>query len=141
MKSFREIIKDKEVTESPVGMVGRTRDSEALSHIESSELAKEFRKIVKKLGGKNVARQLLAGMNNSGKKIEITEKSDTMDPSKYLREAGYKIKNKHLEKYSFELEFFKETDAKNALEDLKTAGFLDYYNISGAGKIIGFENI
>ena len=57
MKSFREIIK------SPVRLGTRTKDSEALAHIETSILEKEFRKIVKQLGGKNVARQLLVSMN------------------------------------------------------------------------------
>ena len=70
MKSFREHVK---LQESPVGMVGRTKDIEAAEHIENSNIAKEFRKIVKKLGGKNVARQLLAGMDNSGTKVEVTD--------------------------------------------------------------------
>ena len=136
MKSFREII-----IESPVGKVGRTKDSEAAEHIENTDLAKQFRKIVKQLGGKNVARQLLAGMNQAGKKVEVSEATETMDPSKFLRDLGYKIKDKKLEKHSFELEFFTPQDAKNAYKELVQGDFLDYYNMTSAGKMIGFESI
>lgn len=48
--------------ESAVGLVGRTGIQDAKNHI-SDELRKEFRRIVKALGGKTVARQLLAEMN------------------------------------------------------------------------------
>jgi hypothetical protein len=130
--------------ESPVGSVGRTKDSEAAEHIENSDLAKKFRKIVRELGGKNVARQLLAGMNNSGKKVveskENTNEAKTMNPSTFLIELGYKIKDEKYEKYSFELEFYNAKDAKDAYKDLKDEGFLDYYNMTSADKIIGFED-
>ena len=59
MKKFRDIIIEKMDI--------------SLKESSSEELLLEFRNIVKKLGGKSVARQLLSGMNNSGFKVEITE--------------------------------------------------------------------
>ena len=103
MKKFRDLAND--VNESPVGMVGRTKDSEALAHIQASDLAKKFRKIVRELGGKNVARQLLAQMNQKGDEVkassitgiaDITE-AKTMSPNKFLRDLGYKLKNEKFE--------------------------------------------
>lgn len=52
----------KDLKESPVGKVGRTGSADAANHV-TAELRAEFKKIVKKLGGKTVARQLLAEMN------------------------------------------------------------------------------
>lgn len=60
MESFKEAL-----TESPVGMVGRTGAIDAKAHV-TPELRAEFKKLVKKLGGKTVARQLLAEMNAGG---------------------------------------------------------------------------
>jgi hypothetical protein len=143
MKSFREMIK-----ESPVGMVGRTKDSEAMEHIEISNLAKKFRKIVRELGGKTVARQLLAGMTPSGNKAtendsEIVEKRNydalLQGPGAYLRKLGYKIKNEEYNKYDFSFEFYNEKDCKNAYEDLVEAGFTEDYLLSSVGKFIEFE--
>jgi len=141
MKKFREYAK--EMSESPVGMVGRTKDSEALAHIEGSDLAKEFRKIVKKLGGKNVARQLLSGMRNSGAKAKVdgsVDEAKTMSPNKFIIDLGYKIKDEKFEKHGFEIEFYSEKDCKEAYKDLVKNGFLDYYNMTSAGKLIGFED-
>lgn len=50
------------MNESPVGSVGRTGVRDAQAHV-TPELRAEFKKIVRKLGGKTVARQLLAEMN------------------------------------------------------------------------------
>jgi len=51
--------------ESAVGLVGRTGAADAKAHV-SAELRAEFKKVVKALGGKTVARQLLAEMNAGG---------------------------------------------------------------------------
>jgi len=51
--------------ESAVGLVGRTGAADAKAHV-GPELRAEFKKIVKKIGGKTVARQLLAEMNAGG---------------------------------------------------------------------------
>jgi len=51
--------------ESAVGLVGRTGAADAKAHV-SEELRTEFKMMVKKLGGKTVARQLLAEMNAGG---------------------------------------------------------------------------
>lgn len=53
---------DEEIQESPVGAVGRTGYADADAHVTAA-LRAEFKKIVKKLGGKTVARKLLAEMN------------------------------------------------------------------------------
>lgn len=61
MKSFKETV----IGESAVGMVGRTGAMDAKAHV-TAELRAKFKKIVKELGGKTVARQLLAEMNAGG---------------------------------------------------------------------------
>ena len=133
MKTFRELTKQ---NESPVGKVGRTKDSEAAEHIEGSDLAKKFRKIVKQLGGKNVARQLLAQMNQKGDKV-VVEGKETIES--YLRDAGFKIKSEEPTKNGKEIEFFKKADAKEAYEDLKSAGFGEKYTINLAHTIITYS--
>lgn len=55
----------KSIFESAVGLVGRTGYADAKAHV-GSELRTEFKKIVRAIGGKTVARQLLAEMNNGG---------------------------------------------------------------------------
>ena len=50
------------IQESPVGSVGRTGAKDAIEYI-TPELRAEFKRIVKKLGGKTVARELLNTMN------------------------------------------------------------------------------
>jgi hypothetical protein len=139
MKSFRDLVKVEKIEESPVGSVGRTKDSEALAHIEGSDLAKKFRKIVRELGGKNVARQLLSGMNQKGETVTEGKMPKTMDPAKFLNELGYKIKNENYEKYSFEFTFFNSKDAKSAYKELTDEGFLELHNMTLVGSIIGFE--
>jgi len=52
----------KELFESPVGSVGRTGTKDAEAHV-TDELRAEFKKIVKKLGGVSVARQLILELN------------------------------------------------------------------------------
>ncbi len=51
------------IEESAVGSVGRTGFADAKAHV-TPELRAQFKKIVKQLGGKTVARQLLAEMNH-----------------------------------------------------------------------------
>ncbi len=50
------------LNESAVGLVGRTGAGDADTYI-TADIRAEFKKIVKKLGGKTVARKLLAEMN------------------------------------------------------------------------------
>jgi len=52
----------KRLQESPVGSIGRTGAKDAEEYV-SDELRAEFKKIVKKIGGKTVARLLLNTMN------------------------------------------------------------------------------
>jgi len=139
MKSFRSIIK-KQITESPVGYVGRTKDSEALEHIEKSDVVKRFRKIVKELGGKNVARQLLAGMNSVGTEVKISE-AKTLKASieVFLRDFGYKIKDEKAGIRKKEIIFFKDDDAQNAYDDLEEFLYTSKYDIELDGKIINYK--
>lgn len=51
-----------EMNESPVGSIGRTGVADAANHV-TPELRAKFKKLVKELGGKTVAKQLLAEMN------------------------------------------------------------------------------
>ena len=67
--------------ESAVGMVGRTGAADAKAHV-SEELRTEFKAMVKKLGGKTVARQLLAEMNAGGP-IEESDFDNTFFDDKY----------------------------------------------------------
>ena len=131
MKTFRNLVK--EMNESPVGKVGRTRNFEALEHIENSDLAKKFRKIVKELGGKTVARQLLAGMNTAGNKIQktnLTENKNTEDTIEgYIRSMGYKIKSEKAGIRKKEIIFYKKEDAEEAFEDLQSGNFENNYNV------------
>jgi len=138
MKTFRDI-----VTESPVGSRGRTGKIDAQAHIEASGLEKEFIKVVKKLGGKTVARELLSRMNTKseivspeGDKTLAEKKAES--PAKYLRDSGYKIKSEEPTKNGSEIEFFKDKDAKSAKEDLEGAGFGDAYSFSLAGKFLEY---
>ena len=58
MNHFRKFI-----NESPVGAVGRTGQSDALNYI-TPELKNEFFKLVKMLGGKTVARELINSLRS-----------------------------------------------------------------------------
>jgi len=79
--------------ESAVGSIGRTGSADAKAHV-GPELRNEFKKIVKKLGGKTVARQLLAEMNAGGPLGE----SDSQDAFQkwlavYMKDNNISLKN------------------------------------------------
>jgi hypothetical protein len=69
MTPFRSFVKNSKINESPVGQIGRTGKNDAVAHIEGSALEKEFQKIVKQLGGKTVARELLQRMNANSEPV------------------------------------------------------------------------
>lgn len=72
MNSFKELF------ESPVGQRGRTGAADAKAHV-TPELRAEFKKLVKQLGGKAVARELLNTMNANAPMSEGKPKaSDTV---------------------------------------------------------------
>lgn len=80
MDTFKEALlfgslEESKIVESPVGTVGRTGANDAKAHV-NAELRAEFKKIVKKLGGKTVARQLLAEMNAGGVLEEAISKEE-----------------------------------------------------------------
>ena len=83
MITFKDMLK-----ESAVGLVGRTGAADAKAHVGEA-LRAEFKKIVKKIGGKTVARQLLAEMNAGGPIVE----SDSQDEFQTWL-ASYAKKNK-----------------------------------------------
>ncbi len=66
-----------EITESPVGSRGRTTQKDAEAYVTDAHRA-EFRKIVKKIGGKAVAKHLLNTLNAMPKSkfASITEASE-----------------------------------------------------------------
>lgn len=61
--SFKDYLK-----ESPVGVVGRTGKYDAEVHVTPG-LEKEFMDIIKKIGGKTVARLLINKMDSQGGKV------------------------------------------------------------------------
>jgi hypothetical protein len=63
------------LSESPVGAVGRTGYNDAKLHV-TPELRQEFKKIVKRLGGKTVAKELLSQMNG-----QVTERYNKWEGS------------------------------------------------------------
>lgn len=79
--------------ESPVGMPGRTGSADADAHV-TPELRAEFKKIVKQLGGKTVAKKLLAEMNAGSPvtegRFESTDREENMF-RELLNESDTKI--------------------------------------------------
>lgn len=76
------------VEESKVGEIGRTTIREAEEYIEANEaLITEFKKVVKKLGGKAVAEGLL-------KKVNFSKKKDISDEAKFVVDLNKKFSNK-----------------------------------------------
>lgn len=81
-----KITDDLGLNESPVGKPGRTGIADAQAHI-SDELVKEFQAIIKKLGGKAVATQLMNGfkptpkpeINDQSAEVIVSEGSDYYD--------------------------------------------------------------
>jgi len=86
--------------ESAVGMVGRTGAADAKAHV-GAELRAKFKKIVKEIGGKTVARQLLAEMNAGGSITEGTDFGDIKELANLIASLDKKLDND--EKYE---EFF-----------------------------------
>ncbi len=74
-----------ELDEAAVGQKGRTSYKEAMDYCEENEeLVDEFRKIIKKLGGKTVAKALLDKLSQKPEiKDEIEHIEDIIDNSNY----------------------------------------------------------
>jgi hypothetical protein len=142
MKSFRNFVKNSKVNEGPVGQVGRSAKNDIADHIEDSALEKEFQKIVEKLGGIEVSRELLQRIDTNSDLVSVEDDKTLAEgketPQKYLRDAGYKIKSEDPTKKGFEIEFFKDKDAQSAKEDLESAGFAKDFSFSAAGKFLEF---
>jgi len=121
--TFEKLVLDFSLNESPVGSKGRTGSKDADEYIaQDAALEKEFKKIVKALGGKTVAQKLLQKMSKPN--IEESAK-DAKQVEQYLRDAGFKIKKVHPGKEQIEIELFKSKFAEQAFEDLKSAGVTD----------------
>lgn len=74
---------DQVQNESAVGKPGRTTEKDAEEHI-NDELVAEFKKIIKKLGGKTVAKVLLDKLSTKPEiKDEIEHIEDIIDNSNY----------------------------------------------------------
>ena len=77
------ILPKKFIMESAVGKPGRTTEKDAEEHI-NDELVAEFKKIIKKLGGKTVAKVLLDKLGQKAEiKDEIEHIEDMIDNSNY----------------------------------------------------------
>lgn len=77
------ILPKKFIMESAVGKPGRTTEKDAEEHI-NDELVAEFKKIIKKLGGKTVAKVLLDKLSTKPEiKDEIEHIEDIIDNSNY----------------------------------------------------------
>lgn len=77
------ILPKKFIMESAVGKPGRTTEKDAEEHI-NDELVAEFKKIIKKLGGKTVAKVLLDKLGQKAEiKDEIDHIEDIIDNSNY----------------------------------------------------------
>ena len=123
MKKFRDL-----VNESPVGKVGRTGYKDAEEHIIANNLEKEFSKIVQKIGGKTVARSLMARMNQKGEYVSARLSEATNSLVDYLVDSGYKIKKVEPSNKSYLITFYKKI-AQEAKEDLILASLNDDFNI------------
>jgi hypothetical protein len=78
-----KFLKDWNMNESAVGTPGRTTVKDAEDHIDD-ELIAEFKKIIKKLGGKTVAKVLLDKLGQKPEiKDEIDHIEDIIDNSNY----------------------------------------------------------
>ena len=78
-----KFLKDWNMNESAVGTPGRTTVKDAEDHI-NDELVAEFKKIIKKLGGKTVAKVLLDKLGQKPEiKDEIEHIEDMIDNSNY----------------------------------------------------------
>lgn len=110
---FTQYIKNEKLDESAVGQRGRTSSEEVTTHVKDNPaLYKEFKKIVKKLGGKSVARKLLDTMSmpigwdiheseiaEEAEEIlesvvnEVDKQDNIIDIEGILRKEGFKIKS------------------------------------------------
>jgi len=116
----------KKMVESPVGQVGRTGKNDAVNHV-TPELEKKFMKIVKELGGKTVARELITKMNSKSDKISkdgdetlFTESKSFSEAEDLLIKNNIKIKSKFSTKFGIEfilMKKYKDEEIKKALKD------------------------
>ena len=136
--SFKSIVENEKVNESPVGQRGRTSYSDAQAFIKDNQkLVGEFKKIVTKMGGKAVASHILTVMNiKSG---SIDESKET--PESYLRDVGFKIKEVVPNKKGYEIELYKQDQVESAFEELKSAGFMTKYTLYATNRGIGVEEL
>lgn len=124
--SFKKLV---QTNESPVGQTGRTSSVDADRYIdENPKAVEDFKKIVQKMGGKQVARRLLDRMTFTNTKRVVSE--GISDVEDYLRDVGFKIKKVNPTKDGKELEFYKDYQAEEAFEVIKSEGFLEQFNLT-----------
>ena len=61
-----------EITESPVGSVGRTGKADAENHLSNPQIRKQLKKLIRQAGGKTVILQMLKTFNE----MPVTEDDD-----------------------------------------------------------------
>ena len=111
--------------------------------IKEKTLEEKFENILMEIGEERTL-ELLQKMNFKSIKVSpkgyktFIEKKQQQNPTSYLIDSGYKIKSEEPTKRGMEIEFFKNNDAKNAKEDLESAGFGKIYSFNVVGKFLEY---
>jgi len=112
------------------------------------DVTNTLKQIVKEIGiGKvqDILRDIKDDSTNDEKEdtknLKDLEEAQKLNPIKYLRDLGFRIKNEEPKSYGFEIEMFSKESAKNAFEELKSAGFMDTYDIEVGNKVLYIEEI
>jgi hypothetical protein len=125
---FRDLLK-----ESAVGQKGRTTEKDAENHLcDNSDVISEFKKIVKKMGGKSVAKKILDGYTPTPEpeeKIVEATAENIKEILNFLKDSGFKIKTNTKTKRGIELEFYKTEQAKEAYDEMKSIGVPGNYSL------------
>lgn len=115
-KTFKDLY-----TESSEDIKKIIKEADGEDHLAA---VAEFKKIVKKIGGKSIALKILSNWKTEDyiKDTDITESTDIKEILTHLKDSGFKLKSNVKTKRGIELEFHKVTHAKEAFEDLKSVG-------------------
>jgi len=108
------------------------------------DVTNTLKQIVKEIGISKV-QDILSNIkddsNSEKEDLKDLEEAQKLNPIKYLRDLGFRIKNEEPKSYGFEIEMFTKESAKNAFEELKSAGFMDTYDIEVGNKNLYIEEI
>ena len=108
------------------------------------DVTNTLKQIVKEIGiskVQDILRDIKDDSNTEKEELKDLEEAQKLNPIKYLRDLGFRIKNEEPKRYGFEIEMFSKESAKNAFEELKSAGFMDVYDIEVGNKSLYIEEI